>query len=143
MNRLIDAGADVIKTAFESGYAFVQSGWPLLTPDEAAALVETAHERGKLVSAHVTSALDLAQRETRHFSAHFAKTLLRELKTSARLHKNPSKSAGFRVLKAPDVPSVLLELGYVTSRQDLKLLVSDTWRARVTDSETWFEKQAS
>jgi N-acetylmuramoyl-L-alanine amidase len=78
--------------------------------------------------------IDLAQRETKHFSVHFAKTLLRELKTSARLHKHPIKSAGFRVLKAPDVPSVLVELGYVTSRQDLKLLTSETWRARATDS---------
>jgi N-acetylmuramoyl-L-alanine amidase len=78
--------------------------------------------------------IDLAQRETKHYSVHFAKTLLRELKTSARLHKHPIKSAGFRVLKAPDVPSVLIELGYVTSRQDLKLLTSETWRARATDS---------
>jgi N-acetylmuramoyl-L-alanine amidase len=78
--------------------------------------------------------IDLAQRETKHHSVHFAKTLLRELKTSARLHKHPIKSAGFRVLKAPDVPSVLVELGYVTSRQDLKLLTSETWRARATNS---------
>jgi N-acetylmuramoyl-L-alanine amidase len=78
--------------------------------------------------------IDLAQRETKHFSVHFAKTLVRELKTSARLHKHPVKSAGFRVLKAPDVPSVLLELGYVTSRQDLKLLTSDAWRARAAES---------
>ena len=78
--------------------------------------------------------IDLAQRETKHFSVHFAKTLLAELKTSARLHKRPIKSAGFRVLKAPDVPSVLVELGYVTSRDDLKLLTSEAWRARATDS---------
>jgi N-acetylmuramoyl-L-alanine amidase len=78
--------------------------------------------------------IDLAQRETKHFSTHFAKTLVGELKTSARLHKHPLKSAGFRVLKAPDVPSVLLELGYVTSRQDLKLLTSESWRARAADS---------
>src|SRR5262249_3592814 len=78
--------------------------------------------------------IDLAQRETKHFSVHFAKTLLSELKTTARMHKHPMKSAGFRVLKAPDVPSVLVELGYVTSRQDLKLLTSDSWRTKATDS---------
>ena len=78
--------------------------------------------------------IDLAQRETKHFSVHFAKTLVGELKTSTRLHKHPIKSAGFRVLKAPDVPSVLVELGYVTSRQDLKLLTSEAWRGRATDS---------
>jgi N-acetylmuramoyl-L-alanine amidase len=78
--------------------------------------------------------IDLAQRETKHFSVQFAKTLVGQLKTSARLHKHPMKSAGFRVLKAPDVPSVLVELGYVTSRQDLKLLTSEAWRGRATDS---------
>ena len=59
-----------------------------------------------------------------------------ELKTAARLHKKPIKSAGFRVLKAPDVPSVLVELGYVSNAQDLKLIMSDAWRARVTESMT-------
>ena len=61
VNKLIDDGADVIKTAMESGYAFGQSGWPLLSPEEAKALVDTAHNRGKTVTAHVTSARDLAQ----------------------------------------------------------------------------------
>src|SRR5262249_37450309 len=78
--------------------------------------------------------IDLAQRETKHFSVHFAKTLVGELRSGTRLHKHPIKSAGFRVLKAPDVPSVLVELGYVTSRDDLKLLTSEAWRGRVTDS---------
>jgi imidazolonepropionase-like amidohydrolase len=59
VNKLIDDGADVIKTAMESGYAFGQSGWPLLSVEEAKALVDTAHERGKTVTAHVTSARDL------------------------------------------------------------------------------------
>ena len=59
VNKLIDDGADVIKTAMESGYAFGESGWPLLSPEEAKALVDTAHRRGKTVTAHVTSARDL------------------------------------------------------------------------------------
>lgn len=78
--------------------------------------------------------IDLAQRETKTFSQQFARTLVGELKSAARMHKKPIKSAGFRVLKAPDVPSVLVELGYVTSRADLKLLTSDAWRAKATDS---------
>ena len=61
VNQLIDDGADVIKTAFESGYSFGQSGWPLLTPEEATALVETAHGRGVPVTAHLTSARDLGR----------------------------------------------------------------------------------
>jgi N-acetylmuramoyl-L-alanine amidase len=40
------------------------------------------------------------------------------------------KSAGFRVLKAPDVPSVLVELGYVSNKADLQHLVSESWRSR-------------
>jgi N-acetylmuramoyl-L-alanine amidase len=78
--------------------------------------------------------IDLAQRETKSFSMHFARTLANEFKLIARMHRHPLKSAGFRVLKAPDVPSVLIELGYVTNRDDLKLLNSDAWRARATDS---------
>ena len=72
--------------------------------------------------------IDLAQRETKSFSNHFARNLVGEIKTAARMHKNPLKSAGFRVLRAADVPSVLIELGYVSNRQDLKLLTSEAWR---------------
>ena len=61
VNRLVDAGADVIKTAMESGYAFGKSGWPLLAPETATALVDAAHARGKPVTAHVTSARDLTR----------------------------------------------------------------------------------
>jgi N-acetylmuramoyl-L-alanine amidase len=78
--------------------------------------------------------IDLAQRETKTFSTHFAKNLVGELKNVARLHKFPLKSAGFKVLKAPDVPSVLLELGYVSSAADLKLLTSRAWQTRTASS---------
>ncbi len=78
--------------------------------------------------------IDLARRETKTFSNRFARNLVKEMKTVARLHKNPLKSAGFRVLKAPDVPSVLLELGYVSNKADLQLLVSDSWRSRTVGS---------
>ena len=57
-----------------------------------------------------------------------------EFKSATRLHKNPLRSAGFRVLKAPDMPSVLIELGYVSNPADLKQLVSDQWRARTSDA---------
>ena len=78
--------------------------------------------------------IDLAQRETRNFSSHFARVVVSEFKNTTRLHKQPLKSAGFRVLKAPDVPSVLLELGYVSNRGDLKHLTSDAWRQRAGDA---------
>lgn len=74
--------------------------------------------------------LDLAHRETKTFSHAFARLLIGEMRNAVRLHKKPLKSAGFVVLKAPDVPSVLIELGYMTNKQDLKLLTSDAWRAK-------------
>lgn len=76
--------------------------------------------------------LDLAQRETKTFSVQFARKLIGDLKGTARLNKDPIRSAGFRVLRAPDVPSVLIELGYVSNKQDLKSLNSDGWRDRTT-----------
>jgi len=59
-----------------------------------------------------------------------ARLLMGEMKTTVRMHKHPLKSAGFKVLKAPDVPSVLVELGYVSNKGDLELLVSENWRNR-------------
>jgi N-acetylmuramoyl-L-alanine amidase len=78
--------------------------------------------------------IDLAQRETRTFSNRFARMLAGEMKNSARMYKHPLKSAGFRVLKAPDVPSVLVELGYVSNKGDLEHLVSEQWRSRTVGS---------
>ncbi|WP_315832485.1 N-acetylmuramoyl-L-alanine amidase [Bradyrhizobium prioriisuperbiae] len=78
--------------------------------------------------------IDLAQRETRTFSNRFARLVVNELKNVARLHKHPLKSAGFKVLKAPDVPSVLVELGYVSNKDDLQQLVSENWRTRTVGS---------
>jgi N-acetylmuramoyl-L-alanine amidase len=78
--------------------------------------------------------IDLAQRETRTFSNRFARLLMGEMKSTVRMHKHPLKSAGFRVLKAPDVPSVLVELGYVSNKGDLEHLVSESWRSRTVAS---------
>ncbi len=78
--------------------------------------------------------IELTQRETKTFSNRFARMLMGEMKGVARMHKHPLKSAGFKVLKAPDVPSVLLELGYVSNKDDLRLLVSENWRSRTVAS---------
>jgi N-acetylmuramoyl-L-alanine amidase len=78
--------------------------------------------------------IDLAQRETRTFSNRFARLLMGEMKNTVRMHKRPLKSAGFRVLKAPDVPSVLIELGYVSNKGDREHLVSENWRFRTVGS---------
>ena len=78
--------------------------------------------------------IDLAQRETKVFSVQFARTLLGELKATTRLHAHPLKAAGFIVLKAPDVPSVLVELGYMSTKDDLTHLMSPEWRAHTADA---------
>ncbi len=78
--------------------------------------------------------VDLAKRETKTFSTQFARNLVGDMKGVARLHKEPIKSAGFRVLQDPDVPSVLIELGYVSNPADLRSLMSDAWRDRTADS---------
>jgi imidazolonepropionase-like amidohydrolase len=58
VGALLDRGADLIKIALESGAIFGQS-MPMLSPEEAAAIVQVAHGRGKPVSAHLTVAADL------------------------------------------------------------------------------------
>jgi len=73
---------------------------------------------------------ELTLRETRAFSHGFAGRLVHELDAVARLNKNPHRQAGFRVLRAHDIPSVLVELGYLSSRKDFDLLMSDEWRDR-------------
>ena len=78
--------------------------------------------------------VDLARRETKAFSQQFARSLVGQLKKTARLHQSPMRSAGFVVLKAHDVPSVLVELGYVSNKEDLKQLMSGAWRTRTARS---------
>jgi N-acetylmuramoyl-L-alanine amidase len=73
---------------------------------------------------------DLTVRETRGFSHRFAKKLLGALDPVMPLSKKPHREARFLVLRAPDVPSVLVELGYLSSRKDIDLLTSDAWRER-------------
>lgn len=76
--------------------------------------------------------IDLAQRETQNRSLVFARSVVGEL--DRELHPKPMKSAGFRVLKAPDVPSVLIELGFLSDPEDEKLLTSEAWSERTAVS---------
>ncbi|MEI9915959.1 MAG: N-acetylmuramoyl-L-alanine amidase [Methylovirgula sp.] len=75
---------------------------------------------------------DLTRQETRTYSRVFARTLVNYWQVAARLNKNPERFAGFRVLKAPDVPSVLIELGYLSNAADGTSLGSATWRDTTT-----------
>ncbi|WP_157014837.1 N-acetylmuramoyl-L-alanine amidase [Mesorhizobium xinjiangense] len=78
--------------------------------------------------------VDLMRRETHGFSVGFARSLIREMSDTVQLIKNPHRSAGFRVLRAPDVPSVLVELGYLSNKKDEAQLLDADWRARAIDS---------
>ncbi len=73
---------------------------------------------------------DLARRETRAFSSVAAAKLVTEMSGAIRMHRIPQRSAGFRVLSAPDVPSVLIELGYLSSRTDSALMATPEWQAQ-------------
>jgi N-acetylmuramoyl-L-alanine amidase len=71
---------------------------------------------------------DLMKRQTKVLSIAFARKLAETLESHVRLNKNPLRSAAFVVLKAPDVPSALVELGYLSSRADRAALTSQEWR---------------
>lgn len=100
-------------------------------------------------SSDVTNILiDLAQRETKNLSIGFADTLLASMKGKTKIRKKGRRYAGFRVLKAPDVPSVLIELGYMTHPEDFKRLKSPKWRAKVAGAvaqaaDTYFSKRTA
>lgn len=80
--------------------------------------------------------VDLTRRETRNFSTMFASDLVADLASATRMIRNPRRAAGFRVLLAHDVPSALVEIGYLSNPQDEALLTSEEWRARVADAMT-------
>ncbi|TNE40489.1 MAG: N-acetylmuramoyl-L-alanine amidase [Alphaproteobacteria bacterium] len=76
--------------------------------------------------------IDLAQRETMNFSVRLAEMILPELaKSKIKTRGRSHRFAGFRVLKAPDVPSVLVETGYISNREDEKMLNSSAGQARI------------
>jgi N-acetylmuramoyl-L-alanine amidase len=76
--------------------------------------------------------IDLAQRDTMNRSVRFAETVLTQLPTATFVRPTtPHRSAGFAVLKGPDIPAVLVELGYLSNSQDEAIMATDAWRARV------------
>lgn len=75
--------------------------------------------------------LDLTRRETQAFSINLAQSIVGTFKNEVLLINNPHRHAGFRVLTAPDVPSILLELGFMSNKDDEKLLVDPVWQKKV------------
>lgn len=89
--------------------------------------IDLTHE-----SAEVTNILiDLAQRETMNRSAQLASLFVANLGKSVKVLRNPHRFAGFAVLKAPDVPSLLMELGFLSNRDDERALKSKSHRNKI------------
>ncbi|WP_409362019.1 N-acetylmuramoyl-L-alanine amidase [Bartonella heixiaziensis] len=79
--------------------------------------------------------IDLTRRETHTFSVNFANSVIANLsKNNINVINNPHRYADFQVLKAPDIPSVLIEIGYLSNKEDEKLLSSPQWRKQMAAS---------
>ncbi|MBT5433360.1 MAG: N-acetylmuramoyl-L-alanine amidase [Alphaproteobacteria bacterium] len=74
--------------------------------------------------------IDLAQRGTTNASSEFAELLTDELNDTVTIRGNAHRFAGFRVLKAPDVPSILLEMGYMSNPQEERNMLDAAYRER-------------
>jgi len=92
---------------------------------------------------------DLARRElevTQERTSIFSRSVIEYMGSSTNLRDDPDKQAAFRVLKTAQFPSVLIELAYVSNKQDAELLKSDAWREKVSKSivtavENYFSHQ--
>jgi N-acetylmuramoyl-L-alanine amidase len=80
---------------------------------------------------------DLARREVdinRDRTSVFVKSIIEYMGGSTNLKDNPDRSAAFAVIKSAKVPSILVELGYVTNEADAEQLKSEAWREKVSGS---------
>ncbi len=86
-------------------------------------------------SKEVTNILiDLAQRETMNESSRFAAGLVKHIQKTTKTLSNAHRFAGFAVLKAPDVPSILIEMGFLSNKTDERALLNSKFRANLARS---------
>ena len=134
--------ADSISSAPQVRGATIYTGSEKATDAESAKLAERENRADAAAGADASEApaeiadilQELTLRETRGFSSGFARTLMGQLSPVMEMSSKPHREAGFRVLRSPDVPSVLVELGYLSSKRDLEMLQSTEWRESVTGS---------
>jgi N-acetylmuramoyl-L-alanine amidase len=81
-----------------------------------------------------TILIDLARRQTNNLSIRLARRLVSELGQDVRMLNNSHRSAGFAVLKAPDIPSALVELGALSNRDEERSLRTPSYRQKVAES---------
>lgn len=93
--------------------------------------------------------MDMARTETGPRVDRLADALKTAIKAEGiRMHRHPLQSAGFSVLKSPDIPSVLIELGFLSSARDHARLTDPAWRARMAQAiisalKTWAAEDAA
>ncbi len=89
--------------------------------------------------------MDMARTETAPRTDRLADSLVAAIKGAGlRMHRHPRQQAGFSVLKSPDIPSILLEVGFLSSARDLKRILDPDWRAQMAEAVlqgilTWSE----
>ncbi len=74
--------------------------------------------------------IDLTMRETKNHSIWLARNLASQMRRVTKVRPRPVRSADFRVLRNPEVPAVLVELGYVYNAKDVRNMLSPRWRER-------------
>lgn len=138
----ISIHADTIASTTDVRGMTVYLGSDRASDAEAARLAESENKSdliGGLVETRKEEAIagilgDLMMRETRMRSAELARVIIERMTAASALNKNPIRSAAFRVLRAPDFPSVLIELGYMSSPYDIDLLTSEVWMGKAAES---------
>lgn len=79
--------------------------------------------------------IDLVQRETKNLSADFAENIIHEIRHETEvLNMNPHRFAGFRVLTAPEIPSVLIELGYLSNKKEETMLLLPSHKKKLAEA---------
>lgn len=112
--------------------------------DEAAAALAERHDRDDLLAGVDLSEqddvvaevlMDMARTETAPRTDRLAKAMIGAIKAAEiRMHRRPQQSGGFSVLKTPDIPSVLLEVGFLSSDRDYRRLSDPAWRAKLAEA---------
>ncbi|WP_149586644.1 N-acetylmuramoyl-L-alanine amidase [Tabrizicola flagellatus] len=112
--------------------------------DAASAALAERHDRDDLLAGVDLSdqddqvaevLMDMARTETRPRNDRLAEAVVGALKAAEiRMHRHPRQTGGFSVLKSPDIPSALLEVGFLSSDRDFKRLSDPAWRARLAEA---------
>lgn len=122
----------------------------VLSSSEVSAVKSASGGEGD-VSAVRSILADLAQREvdaTQERTSLFTRAVIENMGETTNMRDDPDQQAGFRVLKTAKFPSVLIELAYVTNKEDAEQLKSESWRDKVSNSiktavENYFSNQIS